>query len=84
MIDFLLYINLLIKSISHKTENYLSTCCPWSHGLRPKKRSVSVAVPPAPVRVPSQRSAANVKGDNEMILGAVRRSPGICSLHKAE
>ena len=62
--------------------------CPWSHGLRPKKLSVSVAVPPAPVRVPSQRplapsvasvtSVANDKGDNEMILGAVHRSAGIC------
>ena len=50
--------------------------------------SFSVAVPPAPVRVPSQRpltpsvasvtSVANVKGDNEMILGTVHRSPGIC------
>ena len=61
------------------------TCCPWSHGLRPKKLSVSVAVPPAPIRVPSQRplapsvtSVANDKSDNEMILGAVHRSPGIC------
>ena len=42
----------------------------------------------APVRVPSQRPLApsvtsvklvdNDKGDNEMILGAVHRSPGIC------
>ena len=62
-------------------------CCPWSHGLRPKKLLVSVAVPPAPVRVPSQRplapsfvsvtSVTNDKGDNEIILGAVHRSPGI-------
>ena len=47
-----------------------------------------MAVPAAPVRVPSQRplaksvasvtSVANDKGDNEMLLGAVRRSPGIC------
>ena len=61
--------------------------CPWSHGLRPKKLSVSVAVPPPSVLVPSQRplapsvasvtSVANAKGDNEMILGAVHRSPGI-------
>ena len=43
-----------------------------------------MAVPPAPVRVPSQRpivpnvtSVANNKGDNEMIPGAVHRSPGI-------
>ena len=46
-----------------------------------------MAVPPAPVRVPSQKSLsprvtsvtsiAN-KGDNEMIQGAVHRFPGIC------
>ena len=52
--------------------------CPWSHGLRSNKLSVSVAVPPAPVRVPNQKplapsvatvtSVANDKGDNEMIL----------------
>ena len=46
------------------------------------------AVTPAPVRVSSQRtlapsdasvkSVANDKGDNEMILGAVHRPPGIC------
>ena len=59
---------------------------PW--GLRPKKFQTSVAVPAAPVWVPSQRplapsvasvtSVANDKGDNEMILGAVHRYPGIC------
>ena len=53
-----------------------------------KKKSVSLAVPPAPVRVPGQRplapsvtsvmSVANVKGDNERVLRAVHRSPGIC------
>ena len=53
-----------------------------------KKKTFSIAVPPAPVRVPSQRSlspsvasvtsVANDKGDNEMILRAVHRSPGIC------
>ena len=47
-----------------------------------------MAVRAAPVRVPSQRplvpsvasvtSVANDKGDKEMILRAVRRSPGIC------
>ena len=47
-----------------------------------------MAVLPAPVRVPSQRPLApsvasvtlvvNGKGDNEMILGAVHRYPGIC------
>ena len=57
-------------------------------GCSQKRLSVSVAVPPAPVRVPSQRplspsvasvtSVANDKGDNEMILGAVHRSPDIC------
>ena len=46
-----------------------------------------MAVLPAPVRVPSQRpispsvasvmSVANDKGDNEMILETVNRSPGI-------
>ena len=56
--------------------------------MRPKKLQASVAVSPAPVRVPSQRplalsvalvtSVANYKDDNEMILGAVHRSPGIC------
>ena len=54
----------------------------------PKKLYASVAVPPAPVRVPSQRplapsvesvtSVANDKGDNELILGAEHKSPGIC------
>ena len=54
----------------------------------PKKLIISVAVPPAPVRVPSQRplipsvvsvtSVANDKGNNEMILGPVHRFPGIC------
>ena len=47
-----------------------------------------MAVPPTPVRVPSQMplvpsvasvtSVANDKGDNEMILGAVHRYPDIC------
>ena len=47
-----------------------------------------MAVLAAPVRVSSQRPlvprvasvtwVANDKGDNEMILGAVHRSPGIC------
>ena len=56
---------------------------PW--GLPPKKLSFSAAVPSAPVRVPSQRplapcatSVAYDKGDNEIILGAVHRSPGSC------
>ena len=45
-------------------------------------------MPPAPVCVPSQRSltpsvtsvtsVANDKGNKEMILGTVHRSPGIC------
>jgi hypothetical protein len=45
-------------------------------------------VPPAPVRAPSQRPLApsvasvmlvtNEKGDNEMILGSMKRSPDIC------
>ena len=65
--------------------------------MRPKKLSVSVAVPPAPVRVPSQRplapsissvkSDANDKGDNEMNKSSVLlslayvRDIAICS-HK--
>ena len=56
--------------------------------MRPKKFQTSVAVPPAPVRVPSQRPltpsvasvtlVANGKVNNEMILGVVHTSPGIC------
>ena len=52
---------------------------PWAAA---KKLLSSVAVPPAPVRVPSQSplspsvtSVANDKGDNEIIPGAVHRSP---------
>ena len=55
--------------------------------MRPRKLLASVAVPPAPVRVPSQgplapsfasvTSVANYKGDNEMIKGAVHRSPDL-------
>ena len=66
--------------------------CPAVRGAmgcgQKKKLLVSVAEPPAPIRVPSLRSlalsvasvtsVANDKGDNEMILGAVHRSPGIC------
>ena len=59
---------------------------PWAAAK--KKNFVTVAVPSDPFRVPSQKllapsvasvtSVANDKGDNEMILGAVHRSPGIC------
>ena len=58
---------------------------PWAAA---KKNFVSVAVPSAPVRIPSQRplalsvvsvtSVADDKGDNKMIQGTVHRSPGIC------
>ena len=58
---------------------------PWA---AVKQILVSLTVPPAPVRVPRKRplapsvssvkSVASDKGDNEMILGAVHRSPGIC------
>ena len=54
-------------------------------GCGQKNYKASVAVPPAPVQVPSQRplapsvasvtSVTNDKGDNEMIPGAVHRSP---------
>ena len=56
-------------------------------GAAARNVQTSGAVPPAPVRVPSQRplapsaaslSVANDKDDNEMILGTVHRSPGIC------
>ena len=53
-----------------------------------QKKTFSVAVPPAPVRVPSQRplapsvasvtSIASYKGDNKTISRAVQFSPGIC------
>ena len=54
--------------------------------MRSKKLYASVTVPSAPIRAPSQwslapsvtslTSVANDKGDNEMISGAVHRSPG--------
>ena len=66
---------------------HLNSVVHGAMGCGQKKLSVSVTVPPAPVRVPSQRplppnaasvtSVANDKVDNEMILGAVHRSPGI-------
>ena len=48
-----------------------------------KNLLVSVAVPPTPVWVPSQRPASVMsvtidKGYNVMILRAVHRFPGIC------
>ena len=59
------------------TSSYLLSMEPWAAAK--KKLSVSVAVPPVPVRVPSQRplapsvssvtSVANDKGDNEMMAG---------------
>ena len=63
---------------------------PWAPAK--KKLLVSVVVPPAPVRVPIQRplalsvasvtSVANDKDHNEVMLGAVHRSP--CILLRAE
>ena len=60
----------------------------WSHKLRQKKLHDNLAMPPASVRVPSQRPLApsiasvmsvdNDKGDNETILGTVHISPGFC------
>ena len=57
-------------------------------GCGRKKILASGAVPPVPVRVPNQRplapsvvsvtSVANDKGKNEMIPGAVHKSPAIC------
>ena len=53
---------------------------PWAAAK--KKLKASVAEPRAPVRVPSQRrgvvSVKSVANDNEMVLWAVHRSPGIC------
>ena len=56
-------------------------------GCGQNKLQINVAVPSAPVRVPSQwsltpsvasvTSVANDKGDKEMIPGAVHSSPGI-------
>ena len=55
--------------------------------LRPKKPYASVAVPPAPVWVPSQWllassvtsvTSVNDKGDSNMIPRTVHRSPDIC------
>ena len=58
---------------------------PWAAA---KKNLVTMAVPPASVWAPSQRplassvasvtSVATDKRDNEIILGAVQRSLGIC------
>ena len=66
---------------------YLVTYCAWSHCLQSEMRYTSVAVPPTPIRVPSHRPVApsitlsgllgNYKGDNDMILRAVHRSPSI-------
>ena len=63
--------------------------CPWSHGLGPKKKTLLVwrchqllsgflSQRPLSPSVASVTSVANDKGDNEMVLGAVNRSPGIC------
>ena len=84
---FIKYINGLTTSlnISYFSCILLLSMGPWPAA---KKLYFSATVPPAPVRVPSQRplapsittvtSVANNKGDNEMIPGAMHRSPGIC------
>ena len=66
-----------------RIRKYYRRTHPGGHGLRPKKLSVSVAVSPAPVRVPSRRplapsvttvtSVANDKDDNEI------NDPGGCA-----
>ena len=73
--------------LTNRKNLFFLTCFPWSYRLRPKILYASMTVPPAPVRVPGQRplapritsvtSVAKDKGDNEMIPGAVHRSPGI-------
>ena len=40
---------------------FLMSCCSWSHGLQPKKLSANVAMPPVPVRVPTQRPCFLIK-----------------------
>ena len=74
-------INVLLQFIIHG----VNACCQWDPWAEAKKLSARVAVPPAPVRVPSQRllspnvrSVTNDEGINEMIRGTVHRSPGIC------
>ena len=53
-----------------------------------KSLYASVAVTPAPVRVPTQRSLGRVSRlsandkDDEMISGTMHRSPGICPAAK--
>ena len=82
-----------IRNAQHGEEGVFSIEFPFpavhgAMGCGQKKLLVRVAVPPAPVWVPSQKplvptvasitSVANGKGDNEMIQGAVHRSTGIC------
>ena len=66
-------------------EHYSRPVVHGAIGCGQKNFLATVAVPPAPVRVPSQRplapsvaSITSVANDNEMILRAVYRSPGIC------
>ena len=64
------------------------SCCPWSHGLQPKKLKLVwwchqlLSGFPAKDHLPrgsqSVTSVANYKSDYEMIPGAVHRYPGIC------
>ena len=53
-----------------------NACCPWSHGLRPnKKLLVSVALPPAPVRAPRERSLTT----SVVLVTSVAYDPGGCA-----
>jgi hypothetical protein len=62
-----------------------AACCPWNHGLWPKKTFKLAWRCQQPLsgflandHLPRMsRMSANDKGDNEMTLGAVYRSPGI-------
>ena len=64
--------------MNQTSEHNLLSMEPWAVA------KVSVAMSPIPVRAPSQMAtcpeclSANYNGDNEMIPGAVHRSPGIC------
>jgi hypothetical protein len=59
-----------LTSTIEVTANALLSMEPW--GLRPKKFQTSVAVPPAPVWVPSQRALA-------LSVASVANDPGGCA-----
>jgi len=55
-------------------------CRTWSHRLRPRKLHANVAVPPAPVRVPRQRSLApSVSSVCRLMISVIRLYRGLCT-----